>query len=136
MTLVVLTVIIIGLLIAVLAIYLFVIGGLLKRTAENLGDCLQNVRMIAGQAQVIGPGVTRLNKIGGDLLGAMPLLIEGADGVTAKLAPSAATTNAPAKAAPNAAKAAPAGSVAAAPEVVRVDGGYLDSATGVGYMDV
>ena len=128
MTLVVLTVVVVGLLIAVLAIYLFMIGVALNRTAGNLGDCLQNVRVIAGQAQVIGPGVTRLNKTGEDLLGAMPLLIEDADGIAATLAPSAAASDA--------APAVPARSAAAGPEAVRVGGGYLDSAaTGVGYLD-
>lgn len=89
MTLIVLTVAVIGLLIAVLAIYLFVLGGLLSRISDNLDDSWQSVRAITGQAQVIGPGVTRLNKTAGDLLGAMPLLIDGADGVAAKLVPSA-----------------------------------------------
>lgn len=138
MTLIVLTVIVIGLLIAVLAIYLCAIGVQLSRTASNLGDCLQNVRTIAGQAQVIGPGVTRLNKTGGDLLGAMPLLIEGADAVAAKLVPSPAAPTASAAAAPPPSAVAPAASAAAAPEAVRTSGGYLDSPAPrgtVGYMD-
>jgi hypothetical protein len=139
MTLVVLTVVVIGLLIAVLAIYLFMIGGLLSRTAAGLGDCMRSVRAIAGQAQVIGPGVIRINKTGTDLLGAMPLLIEGADGVAAKLAPSTVTTAAPA-AAPAAPAAAPADSrpgVAGA-HAIRGGGGYMDdvATSSVGYLDV
>ena len=133
----VLTVVVIGLLIAALAVYLFMIGVLLKRTAAALGDCLQSVRTIAGQAQVIGPGVTRINTTGGQLLGAMPLLIEGADGVATKLAPSAATTPVPAAPAVPAAVGTPAASHsgASAPEAIRTGGGYLDAATGVGYLD-
>ncbi len=97
MTLIVLTVVVITLFIAVLAIYLFIIGVLLNRTADNLGDCLQSVRTIAGQAHVIGPGVKRINKTGGELLGALPLLVEGAERVAAaKSAPAAATPEAPA----------------------------------------
>ena len=132
MTLIILTVVVIGFLIAILAIYLFMIGVLLNRTASNLGDCLQNVRTIAGQAKVIGPGITRLNKISGDLLGAMPLLIEGAEGVAAKLAPSTAAPSSPST-------ADPASSTAASPRAVRTHEGYMDSTDspkGVGYLDV
>jgi hypothetical protein len=126
MTLIVLTVIVIGLLIAALAIYLFLTGVLLNRIAGNLDDCSQSVRKIVEQAHVIGPGIKRLNKIGGDLLGAMPLLIEGADGVAAKLAPSTAAP----------AAAVPVDSAAAAPDAVQVGRvGYLDSAVSVGYLD-
>ncbi|MGH3786068.1 MAG: hypothetical protein ACRDRG_05825 [Pseudonocardiaceae bacterium] len=128
MTLIVLTVVVIGLLIAALAIYLFVLGVLLNRIAGTLEDCWENVRIITGHAQAIGPGVTRLNKVGGDLLGAMPLLIEGADGVAAKLIPSATARAAPST-------AAPAASTVGTPEAVRVGGGYQDSAVGVGYLD-
>lgn len=127
MTLISLTIVVIALLIAALAVYLFMIGTLLGRTAENLGDCLQNVRTIAGQAQAIGPGIKRLNKTGGELVGAMPLLIEDADAVTAKLAPAATTSSA----APT-----PAPTTSAATTGPRA--GYLDPApaTGVGYLDV
>jgi hypothetical protein len=61
MTLIVLTVAVIVLFVAVLAIYLFAIGVLLNRTADNLDDCLQSVKTVTGQAQVIGPGVERIN---------------------------------------------------------------------------
>lgn len=132
MALVVLTVVVVGLMITVLAIYLFMIGVLLNRTAGNLGDCLQSVRTVAGQADVIGPSVKRLNKTGGELLGALPLLVEGADGVGAKLAP-ASTAPAAAGDSPAAASAASTNSSTAA----RARVGYLDPApaTGVGYLD-
>lgn len=93
MTLVVLTVVVIACLIAALAIYLFMIGALLGRTADGLGDCLHNLRIIAGHAQPIGSGVKRINKTGGDLVGAIPLLLEDADGVAAKLAPAEAAAD-------------------------------------------
>lgn len=146
MTLVVATVVVIGLLIAALAIYLFMIGQLLRSTATGLGDCLRSVRTIAGQAQVIGPGINRINKTGTDLIGAMPLLIEGANGVTAKLAPSTVTT--PAAPAPAAAAAvgtaADSHSGVAGAHAMPTGRGYLDdmddthkvAAGSVGYLDV
>jgi HAMP domain-containing protein len=88
MTLIVLTVVVIALLIAVLAIFLFVIGALLNRTADNLDDCAQNVKNIANHAGVIGPGVVRINETGTTVLGALPLLCDGAESVAvAKGAP-------------------------------------------------
>jgi hypothetical protein len=87
MTLIVLTVVVIASLIAVLAIFLFTIGVLLHRVADNLDDCLQNVKKIAGQAEVILPGVGRINQTGGVVAGALPLLIGGAESLAAKLAP-------------------------------------------------
>jgi HAMP domain-containing protein len=88
MTLIVLTVVVIALLIAVLAIFLFVIGALLNRTADNLDDCAQNVKNIAYQAEAIGPGVVRINETGTTVLGALPLLCDGAESVAvAKGAP-------------------------------------------------
>lgn len=83
MTLISLTVVVIALFVAVLAIYLFMIGGLLNRTANNLGDCLQSVKNICYQAEVIGPGLERINETSGALVDALPLLCEGADSVAA-----------------------------------------------------
>lgn len=85
MTLIILTVVVIALLIAVLAVFLFVIGVLLNRIADNLDDCLGNVKMIAGQAEVVIPEVGRINETGGVVAGALPLLVAGAEGVAAKL---------------------------------------------------
>jgi hypothetical protein len=53
MTLIILTVVVIASLIAVLAVYLSVIGVLLNRIADNLDDCLGNVNIIMVQAEVI-----------------------------------------------------------------------------------
>jgi hypothetical protein len=87
MTLIILTVVVIASLIAVLAVFLFAIGVLLNRIADNLDDSLGSVKTITGQAEAIIPGVGRINQTGGVVAGALPLLIGGAEGVAAKLAP-------------------------------------------------
>ena len=87
MTLIIVTVVVIASLIAVLAVFLFAIGVLLNRIADNLDDCLGNVKTIAGQADVVIPGVERINQTSQVVAAALPLLIEGAEGVTVKLTP-------------------------------------------------
>jgi hypothetical protein len=87
MTLIILTVVVIALLIAVLAIYLLVIGVLLNRIADNLDDCLVNVKTIAKHAEVIIPGVEHINRTGGRVAGALPLLYGGAERIAAKVSP-------------------------------------------------
>jgi hypothetical protein len=79
MTLIVLTVVVVALLTAALAIYLFILGILLNRAADNLADCARSVRVITGQVAVIGPAVGHINRTGGELVGALPLLYEGAE---------------------------------------------------------
>lgn len=94
MTLITLTVIVVALLVAVLANYLFMMGILLNRIADNLGDCLQSVKNIRHQAKIIGPGVVRLNHIGKELVDALPLLFGGAERlIDAKSAPAAVTAS-------------------------------------------
>jgi hypothetical protein len=121
MILIILTIVVIALLIVALAVYLFMIGAVLGRVAGNLGDCLQSIRTIAGHAQAIGPGIKRINKAGEDLVAAMPLLLDGADGVLAKLTAPAAATSAPTT------------STATRPSTGSAD---PVPATGVGYLDV
>ncbi len=88
MILVVLTVVVIMLLIAALAIFLFRIGVLLNRTADDLDDCSQNVNKVAHQAKVIGPAIERINETGTTVVGALPLLCDGAERIgVAKGAP-------------------------------------------------
>jgi hypothetical protein len=87
MTLIIFTVVVIASLIAVLAVYLSVIGVLLNRIADNLDDCLPNVKIIIRQAEVIGPGVGRINQTGGVVATALPLLVDAAQGATTKLVP-------------------------------------------------
>jgi hypothetical protein len=90
MSLVVLTVLVIALLIAVLAIYLFTIGVLLNKIADNLDNCLGSVKTILGHAEVIVPAIEHINRTGGVVAGALPLLYGGAERIAAKAAPSPA----------------------------------------------
>ena len=82
-TLVVLSVIDIVLLIAGLAIYLFIVGGQLARVATNLEECSEIVAQIVADAEVIEPGVEHINRTGGVVAGALPLLYGMAEGIVA-----------------------------------------------------
>ena len=82
-TLVILSVVDIALLIAGLAFYLFVVGGQLKRVATNLEECAGLVRTIKGNAEVIAPDVEHINRAGGVVAGALPLLYGMAEGIVA-----------------------------------------------------
>src|SRR4029453_8392679 len=86
-TLVILSVVVIALLIAGLAFYLFVVGGQLKRLATNLEECAQLVRTIVGNAEVIAPGVEHINRTGGVVAGALPLLYGMAEGIVTGVTP-------------------------------------------------
>ena len=80
-TLIALTVVDIVLLIAGLAFYLFVVGGQLTKVAGDLEECAQLVRTIQRNAEVIEPGVERINHTGGVIAGALPLLYGMAEGI-------------------------------------------------------
>lgn len=69
-----LTVVDIVLLTAVLAGYLYWVGSLLGRIAANLEDCAEKVREINAHAEAIVPGVEHINRTGGVVAGALPLL--------------------------------------------------------------
>ena len=84
---VVLSVVVIALLIAGLAFYLFVVGSQLKTIATNLEECAELVRTIKGHAEVIEPGVEHINRTGGVIAGALPLLYGMAEGIVAGVAP-------------------------------------------------
>jgi hypothetical protein len=86
--LVVLTVVAIAVLTGGLALYLFWIGTLLNRIAANLEDSADLVREIDGNAKVIGPGVAHINRIGGVVAGALPLLYGMAEQIVRGVAPS------------------------------------------------
>jgi hypothetical protein len=88
-TLVVLTVIVIGLLIAGLAFYLFWVGTLLNRIAGNLEESSGIVATIVGHARLIGPGVGHINQTGGVVAGALPLLYGMAEEIVADVTPAA-----------------------------------------------
>jgi hypothetical protein len=82
-TLITLSVVDIALLIAGLAFYLFVVGGQLKKIATNLEECAGLVRTIKGNAEVIAPDVEHINRTGGVVAGALPLLYGMAEGIVA-----------------------------------------------------
>jgi hypothetical protein len=84
---VILSVIVIALLIAGLAFYLYVVGSQLQRIATNLEECAQTVRTIVGHAETIEPGVEHINRTGGVIAGALPLLYGMAEGIVAGVTP-------------------------------------------------
>jgi len=84
---VILSVIVIVLLIAGLAFYLYVVGSQLQRVATNLEECAEIVRTIVGHAEVIEPGVEHINRTGGVIAGALPLLYGMAEGIVAGVTP-------------------------------------------------
>ncbi|HKE66360.1 MAG TPA: hypothetical protein VKB59_17135 [Micromonosporaceae bacterium] len=86
-TLVVLSVVVIALLIAGLAFYLFVVGGQLSRIATNLEECAGIVRKIVANAEVIEPGVEHINRTGRVIAGALPLLYGMAEGIVTGVTP-------------------------------------------------
>jgi len=86
-TMVVLSVVDIALLIAGLAFYLFVVGSQLKRIATNLEECAELVRTIKGNAEVIEPGVEHINRTGGVIAGALPLLYGMAEDIVTGVTP-------------------------------------------------
>lgn len=86
-TLVILTLVDILLLVAGLAIYLFWAGSLLNRVAANLEESAGLVAAIAGHAEVIKPGVEHINRTGGIVAGALPLLYDMAEGIVVGVTP-------------------------------------------------
>ena len=82
-TLVVLSVIDIALLIAGLAIYLFIVGTQLGRVATKLEECSDIVWTVKHNAEPIKPGLERINNTGGVVAGALPLLYGYAEGIVA-----------------------------------------------------
>jgi hypothetical protein len=87
-TLVVLTVVDVVLLVAGLAFYLFWVGTLLTRIAGNLEESAEIVRTIVGHAKLIGPGVEHINRTGGVVAGALPLLYGMAEGIVTGVTPA------------------------------------------------
>ncbi|MGH3119699.1 MAG: hypothetical protein ACRDND_01515 [Streptosporangiaceae bacterium] len=86
--LVVLTVVVIVLLIAGLAVYLFWVGTLLTRIAGNLEGASGIVETIVGHARLIGPGVEHINRTGGVVAGALPLLYGMAEEIVTDVTPA------------------------------------------------
>ena len=73
-TLIVLTVVDIVLLIAGLAIYLWIVGGQLTRVATNLEECNELVAKINENAADIEGNLEHVNRTGGVVAAALPLL--------------------------------------------------------------
>lgn len=98
-TLVVLSVVVIGLLIAGLALYLFIVGSQLTRVAGTLEECAELVWEIKRNAEAIEPGLERINRTGGVIAGALPLLYGMAEGIVvgATYEPEPAHERAPAR---------------------------------------
>lgn len=79
--LIVFTVIDIVLLIAGLAIYLWIVGGQLTRIATNLEECNELVAQINANAESIEGNLEHVNRTGGVVAGALPLLYDMAEGI-------------------------------------------------------
>ncbi len=87
--LVVLTVLEIVLLAAGLAFFLFWVGTLLTRIAGNLEAASGIVATIVDHARVIRPGVEHINRTGGVVAGALPLLYGMAEEIVTDVTPRA-----------------------------------------------
>jgi hypothetical protein len=98
--LVVLTVVVIVLLIAGLAVYLYWAGTLLDRIGGKLEGAADIVRGIVADAELIEPGVDHINRTGGVVAGALPLLYGMAEGIVAGVTPRAPAPDVPAVARP------------------------------------
>ena len=98
-TQIVLSVLVIVLLIAGLAFYLYVVGSQLTRVATNLEACAELVRTVERNASVIQPGVEQVNHTGAVIAGALPLLYGMAEGIVvgATYEPGVAAERGPAR---------------------------------------
>jgi hypothetical protein len=81
-----LTVVVIAVFTGGLALYLFWVGTLLHRIAANLEESADLVGRIDDHAKVIPPGVARINRIGGVVAGALPLLYGPAEQIVRAIA--------------------------------------------------
>jgi hypothetical protein len=83
----ILSIIDIVLLIAGLSIYLYIVGGQLTKIADDLEECSDLVRKIAADAEPILPGLDHINRTGGVVAGALPLLYGMAEGIVTGVTP-------------------------------------------------
>jgi hypothetical protein len=86
-TLIVLSVVDIVLLIAGLAIYLYIVGAQLTRIAGNLEECSDLVASIGRNAAPIMQDVRHINRTGGVVAGALPLLYGMAEQIVVSVTP-------------------------------------------------
>jgi hypothetical protein len=98
--LVILTVIVIAALIAGLAVYLYWAGTLLMRIGAKLEAGAGLVEAIVDDAKLIMPGVDHINRTGGVVAGALPLLYGMAEGIVAGVTPRAPQPEVPEPARP------------------------------------
>jgi len=82
-------------LIAGLAVYLFIVGSQLTKVAGLLEEAADLVWKIKGNAEVIEPGLKRINRTGGVVAGALPLLYGMGEGIVAGATYKAATGERP-----------------------------------------
>lgn len=73
----------VALLIAGLAIYLFIVGTQLKKVAADLEESAELVWQIKTDAEAIEPGLTSINTTGRVVAGALPLLYGMGEGIVA-----------------------------------------------------
>ncbi|MDA8321351.1 MAG: hypothetical protein M0030_16315 [Actinomycetota bacterium] len=99
-TLVVLSVVDVVLLVAGLAVYLFWAGSLLNRIAANLEESFDTAARIVGHARIIGPAVEHINRTGGVVAGALPLLYGMAEQIVTGVSPAAEPPEVPEPARP------------------------------------
>jgi hypothetical protein len=92
---VVLSVMVIVLLIAVLAGYLFVVGSQLNRIAGNLEESRDLVHRVVANAEPIEAGLAHINRTGGVIAGALPLLYDMAEGIVVGVTPSTGPSERP-----------------------------------------
>lgn len=86
-TMVVLSVVDVVLLIAGLAFFLYVLGGQLSRIATNLEECADLVQQICRNAESIHADLKHINRTGGVVAGALPLLYGMAEGIVVGVTP-------------------------------------------------
>jgi hypothetical protein len=82
-------------LIAGLAAYLFIVGSQLTKVAGLLEEAADLVWKIKGNAEVIEPGLKRINRTGGVVAGALPLLYGMGEGIVAGATYKPATSERP-----------------------------------------
>lgn len=95
--LVTLTVIEIVALVAVLALFLILIGGRLRSIADTLGQVARGASTIEGHVRQVGPGAGQINKTLGEIVGALPGVAQKAEALADKVEQDAATPAAGAK---------------------------------------
>ncbi len=82
------SVILIVVLLLGLAFFLGVLGMQLFRIANNLDDALASVRTINGHAEAIVPGLEHINRTGGVVAAALPLLYGFAERIVRGVSPT------------------------------------------------